>query len=70
MKPREIVIGKAEGVNLTEAIQDAMQKAAPPSQGFDFQTYKIASQKIEQGGFVNAITTYVEVHVYDGSGEE
>ncbi|MDF7809344.1 hypothetical protein P4E94_18010 [Pontiellaceae bacterium B12219] len=64
--PREVITGKSSGINMAAAIEDAVGKASPPSQGFDNQTYVIAGQKIEHGGFVPTFTSIVEIHVFDG----
>lgn len=68
--PREIVEGKADGVNINAAVQDAISKTSPPSDGFDFQTYDVASQKFIHGGITGALITQVTLHVYDGNIED
>lgn len=62
--------GKADGVNLDKAIVTAIEKAPPPSPGFDVQTFIVKEHYLIKGGFTNMTETHVIIKVIDGFKEE
>ena len=66
------VSGEATGpagqkkVLLVEALQNALESAPPPPQGFDVQNFRLLSIELEHGGFVESTRTRVTLDVQSG----
>lgn len=50
---------------LVQALQDALDKAPPPSKG-DIQNFKLVSVELEYGGFLGSTRTRVTLDVKNG----
>ena len=64
------VVGEATATGkkqqkLLQALQDALQKAPPPSRG-DIQHFKLLAVELEYGGFVGSTRTRVTLDVKNG----
>ena len=66
-QPRETITGTSEGIDFQSALENAINKAGAPSPGFSIQYYSITSHKIEHGGFIEQMKTYVTIDVFDGA---
>lgn len=66
MGNKQILVGKAKGVDLNAAIEDALSAARPPGAGFDFQTLTVQSVSVFRGGFVPEVRTEIKVAIVDG----
>lgn len=62
----QTIVGAVTGIDLNGAIEDAIQRAEAPDDGYDFQTSTIDSIEIFRGGYMGVIETRVTVSVRDG----